>query len=219
MPVPIDFQILRHIAESASGLRYQDVWFVITRDPRGGPVVTPQFTKPTVEDPDATVIFCAAVDYPPSPTVTLAQIGIDPEVIDLLNVTVPEDPAQMDAGGTFAADAVFWSLSAVEKFLTPYYASVYGDEGGRMVEAVLGVLQPGIDVILDPLADAPPYTLAAPDQAFAIAHLPNSEYVGETMDLAGNLFSLHPGGAVRRIVPRPRGGYGAEGDGQSGSRA
>lgn len=202
---PVNFQILRHIAESASGMRYQDTWFIVRNDPQFGVVIDWRHEEPEVDDPEATVILCEKMEYLPPPAVTLAKIGAGPETIDLLNVTVPPEPAQMDPGGTFGADAVFWSVSAVEKFLTPYYASVYGDGGGRMVEALLKVLQPGIEEsIPDRPADEPPFTVAAPDQAFAIAHLPNSEYVGQDMDFAGNMFSLHPSGAVKRITPRPR---------------
>ena len=202
MPKPaINFQILRHIAESASGLRYQDTWFVITQDPEHGPLITPQPTAPVVDDPDATVIFCERVDYARPPAVTQARIGSEGVVIDLLNVPVPAEPAQMDPAATYAADAVFWSLSAVEKFLSPYYASVYGDDGARMVAAILEVLKPATSEQLrkDQVEGVNP--------AFAIAHLPNSEYVGvEETEIISNMFALRRNGDVHRITPRPRAG-------------
>lgn len=124
MPKPkVTFQTLRFIAESASGMRDKDLYFVVSGDSAGYSWPT----DPVEPTEDTVVIHCAPVADPIS-TVNCAQIAAGGTHVDLLNVGVKavwphEDP------GTFSADAVFWSVSAVEKFLVPYYASVYGDQG------------------------------------------------------------------------------------------
>lgn len=204
----VDFQVLRHIAESASGLRYQDTWFVVSEDPVFGKTINFQHTEPE-ETPDTVVIQSQKVEYGQPPQVGYARIGTgtgEEGSIDLLNVSVARSEAQMDPAIAHGrADAAFWSLSAVEKFLTPYYASVYGDTGGRMVQAVLDVLRPqaAAEMEQDGAADR--------TQAFAVIHLPNSEYVGvDEPEALATLFSLHESGDVRRIRVRPRGGYGPD---------
>lgn len=231
MPKPaIDFQILRHIAESASGMRDQDTWFIVSeKHPNddtehhpenhddGKVIIYWQHKAPTVDDPNTTVIYCQAVKDSRLPEVKYARIGMGPydaETIDLLDVYAKESVAQFDPPVAHGrADAVFWSVSAVEKFLTPYYASVYGDDGGRMVEAVLRVLRPTeADLDRDAADDRAP--------AFAVVHLPNSEWVGENdPDVLMNLATIHGPGDVRRVRAHPRGGYDPDGAPQKvGSR-
>ena len=159
MPKPnVTFETLREIAETASGLRNENLYFVI----RGDPAAYTWQTTPPEPSEDTVVIHCNGVDDPPS-QVSFARIGTPGDTpVNLLCITVP--PLAPHPGGTYAADAVFWSVSAVEKFLVPYYASVYGDQGPQMAQQVLQ--------ILDTAA-------AAEGDAFAVAHLPSSEYVPE----------------------------------------
>lgn len=191
MPKPnITFVTLRQIAESASGMRDQNLWFVVTGDP-----ATYTFsTMPVHAADDTEVIFVAAVKDPVS-TVDCAQIGIaGGEPVDLLGITVK--PIGAHPGGTYAADAVFWSVSAVEKFLVPYYASVYGDQGPKMAQAVLNVLLPPTGTAEGGEA------MVEDDTPFALAHLPSSEYVGEPdteISFVSRVVSLHPGGHVKRV--------------------
>lgn len=155
----ITFEILREIAETASGMRNQAGYFVISGDPVGF-----RFSDslPNPLPPDAVVIPCNAVNDP-KPSVSFAEIGFkDGNKIDLLDICV--GPIGPHPAGCFAADAVFWSVSAVEKFVVPYYASVYGDQGPEYTQRVL-----------DLLLREPESELA--DPPFAVAHLPSSEYV------------------------------------------
>ncbi len=198
MPKPnITFVTLRQIAESASGMRDQDLWFVVT----GTPAKYTWSTKPVHAGDDTEVIYVAAVKDPVS-SVDCAMVGVPGhKPVDLLGITVK--PIGAHPGGTYAADAVFWSVSAVEKFLVPYYASVYGDQGPDMAEAVMNVLLHGVE-------SADGETMVEDDTPFALAHLPSSEYVGEPdteISFVSRLVALHPGGHVRRVplAPRPQG--------------
>jgi hypothetical protein len=186
MPKPtVTFEVLREIAETASGLRNEDLYFIIRGEPGESATYTWQTTPPADSD-DTVVIHCNGVDDPPT-RVDYARIGTAGEAqVNLLRITVP--PVPPHPGGTYAADAVFWSVSAVEKFLVPYYASVYGDEGPRMAQQVLQILD----------------TAAAEEgDAFAVAHLPSSEYVPE---YAPHLVVLNRSGRHRRVaVDGPQG--------------
>jgi hypothetical protein len=188
MPKPnLTFVTLREIAESASGMRDQDLWFVVT----GDPVRYTWSTKPVHAGDDTEVIYVAAVKKDPVSLVDCAMVGVPGhKPVDLLGITI--GPIAPHPGGTYAADAVFWSVSAVEKFLVPYYASVYGDQGPDMAQAVLDVLLRGVERAGDEEDEAP----------FAVAHLPSSEYVGEPEadpSFVPRLAALHPGGHVRRV--------------------
>lgn len=181
MPKPnVTFETLRLIAESASGMRDQDLYFVIRGDPAG----YSWQTDPVEPTEDTVVIHCAPVDDPVS-TVDLARIGARGTDVDLLAIKVPAVWPH-ERPGTYRADAVFWSISAVEKFLVPYYASVYGDQGPSYAQAVM-------DALRRPAAETE-------EVAFAIAHLPSSEYVTE--EEAASLVALHPTSAHRFVAPR-----------------
>jgi hypothetical protein len=177
MPKPkVTFETLRLIAESASGMRDHDMWFVVTGD---DPVTYTFFPSKQVETDDTVVIHSAAVNDAP-PTVAFAEIGTNVDTaVNLMCIDV--GPVAPHPGGKcLAADAVFWSVSAVEKFLVPYYASVYGDTGGAYAQAVLNAMLHPDEV--------------TGEQNFAMAHLPSSEYVIEQVP---NIVALGPGGAQR----------------------
>lgn len=203
MPKPIiTFETLRLIAESASGMRDQDLWFVVT----GSPATYSWSTRCVHAGDDTEVIHVAATAQDPVSTVDCARIGVPGREVDLLGITI--EPIAPHPGGTYAADAVFWSVSAVEKFLVPYYASVYGDQGPQMAQAVLDVLLPGGESV----GDADAVGEEEDDKPFAVAHLPSSEYVGEpesaTLAFLPRVVTLHPSGHVRRVplAPRAQGG-------------
>jgi len=155
----MNFEILRKIAETASGMRETDLWFVV-KDEK----FTWQLSEPR-DAPEGAVVIPVAKTPDPGPLVTEARISdAAGPGINLMEVKVPARGPY--PGGTYPADAVFWSVSAVEKFLLPYYASVYGDQAPEAVATVLAILRPPADgARLEP----------AP---YAIAHLPSSEYVG-----------------------------------------
>jgi hypothetical protein len=149
------YQELRKAVECAASYRDQEVYLVV--DDEGWSVQT---MMPIVKE-GAAVIPCkspgAATARPP---VLLAKIGIDKEKpADLLDL---KDPAGKELG---SADAVFWTAAAVEKFLVPYYASVYGDQAPKKLDELIGIL----GAVRDPSTDL--------DGAFAVAHMPKSEYV------------------------------------------
>lgn len=199
MPKPnITFVTLRQIAESASGMRDQDLWFVVTGEP-GEPAKYTWSTTPVHAGDDTEVIFVAAVKDFVS-TVDCAMVGVPGhKPVDLLGITIK--PIAPHPGGTYAADAVFWSVSAVEKFLVPYYASVYGDRGPDMAKAVMDVLLLGIE------SEEGGEGMVEGGRPFAMAHLPSSEYVGEPdmeINFVPRLAVLHPGGHVKRVPLAPR---------------
>lgn len=156
----VDFELLRQIAEAASGLRDQDLWFVISAvdTPEGVETTFTWTNTPPNLGPDDVVIYCQATPND-APVVTYAQVGANSTPIDLLTLE-PSGYPPNPLGGPYQADAVFWSLSAVEKFLVPYYASVYGNDAPEYVKAVL-------DVLYNP----------GEMQAYAVTHLPSSEWV------------------------------------------
>ncbi|HEY0021742.1 MAG TPA: hypothetical protein VGB24_02500 [Longimicrobium sp.] len=181
----INYDILRRVAETASAYRYKDIW--ITVGPEDGQlVIRVHDAKPTCED--CAIFPIAKVDYGSSPSVEVATIGSESNPVDLLNLEVPA--GQMIPAGTYAADAVFWSQSAVEKFMIPYYASVYGDQADVVVQTLLTVLKPAAQ-------DG-----SEPDPAFAIAHLPGSEYVTLANEGLPHLFLIRQSGRVEGAAKR-----------------
>lgn len=81
--------------------------------------------------------------------------------------------------GTFP-DALFWTESAVQKFLVPYYAAKSAAD--PRVDRVIRTL---LDTFNGKLPKKPPVDDGAPAsdgtvEVFALAHLPKSEYTGET---------------------------------------
>ncbi|HVG45778.1 MAG TPA: hypothetical protein VM890_13650 [Longimicrobium sp.] len=213
----LHFEILRRIAETASGMRYQDTWFEVTDT---DVLIYTTEPAPSQLQPDSTVIKCTAWKEPDIPQVTTATIATDTNSIDLLAVEVPEQELQGWAGPmTLPADAVFWSASAVEKFLIPYYASTYGSLAPKAVTQLMGIFVPpnseefkgnGMMELVDtekPLVDVPlnegtpTVAIAYPagyDQPFAVVHLPSSEYLGDAGDPTGG------GGAMDTGDPLPR---------------
>ena len=217
----LHFEILRRIAETASGMRYQDTWFEVTDND-----VQIWDHEPTGRElqPDSTVIKCTAWPRPDIPQVTAASIASADQVIDLLNVQVPAAELQgwgevtsQPGGQPMQADAVFWSASAVEKFLMPYYASTYGSMAPKAVTQLLNIFVPpgspelqgnGMINLMEQSGTLPPNlapTLGTPDvsitnptgydQPFAVVHLPSSEYTAGTPEGDGTSGSASSGGA------------------------
>ncbi|HEU4560732.1 MAG TPA: hypothetical protein VFS20_22960 [Longimicrobium sp.] len=182
-----DFTILRQIAEAASGARGDlipdVVWLVYDpslpdHHPYAGKVQVwrhkpEQGTDKDVSD-DAIVIETLSRTTRPATPPTYARIGRNGKTYDLLDLSAkardeadPATDAVNEAGP--AADAVFWTESAVEKFVVPYYASVHGPRAARKVAAVLKVLH---DSDGEKARDQ-----NAAVENFALIHLPTSEYI------------------------------------------
>src|SRR5688572_25015400 len=114
----LNYQELRMMVEAAASYRDQEVYLVV--DDQGWSVQT---KRPDAPEGKA-VIPCKSPGPPTArPSVGYARVGIDPadpdKAANLLQLK-PGDPNSR-------ADSVFWTPAAVEKFLVPYYASVYGD--------------------------------------------------------------------------------------------
>jgi hypothetical protein len=216
----IHFEILRRIAETASGLRYHDTWFVITDTD----VKIYRDQEPQEVPFDAVVIKSTAWKKPDIPPVTCAFIASGENEIDLLNVPAPPEELQGWGSATMKADAVFWSASAVEKFLTPYYASTYGSLAPEAVAQLMNIFVPPgspelkgnmMMQVVEPAAEldtgecttlgTPTVTVTDPigyDQPFAVVHLPSSEYTAGTPDGGDGLprlYTLHRSGAVKKL--------------------
>jgi hypothetical protein len=170
-PTPIlDYRDLRRLAEYASGVRECDepVWLaafgngVIQRidDPAAYPRST-----------DALVVATrVGAGRGNCDTTRFARIGNEPgekKSVDLLKIYYRGEPT--------AADSVFWSQSAVEKFMVPYYASVYAGEAADKIKAILGLLGSPQQIRL-PSGEIED----TPYEVFALIHLPQSEYVDAT---------------------------------------
>jgi hypothetical protein len=187
-PVPdphahVDSIQLRLIAEAASGLRGEPVHFVA--GPKGGVREFYPHEKggalPRDLPPGDELVVIPALTQdvaplrPPLTTATIQAQGVALP-IDLLNLP----------NGLGAADAVFWSESSVEKFLIPYYASVYGNQAARAVGDIL-------EAFHGDRGGGPPASggrLTDPDAlTYAMAHIPKSEYVtlADSTDVGASL--------------------------------
>jgi hypothetical protein len=130
----LDSRQLRRIAEAVSGYRGSfRFWLVLTQD-AGGTLAWEVMRDDPGDVPHAVVIPCQTLKdavRPPLAAATLQAAGAEP--IDLLNLNLEDDGGNV----VHTADAVFWGDSSVEKFVVPYYASVYGDQAGEAVTELL----------------------------------------------------------------------------------
>jgi hypothetical protein len=161
----LNYQELRRMVEAAASYREKKVYIVV--DDKGWSVET---KEPTNTDGKA-VIPCMSPGRPTArPPVALAQIGTvadNPEKppVNLLKLKLPGSDREEPA------DAVFWTPAAVEKFVVPYYASVYGDQAPKKLSDIINVL----GAVRDPAARGA--ARSETGDAFAVAHMPKSEYV------------------------------------------
>ena len=161
------YRDLRRLAEYASGVREGDtpVWLAAFSDGIIERIAEPMATSRPV---DALVVATLVGDGRGNRDHTrYARIGTVKDgwdSVDLLDVPF--------RGEHKAGDSVFWTQSAVEKFMVPYYASVYAGEAAEKIAAILGLL--GSTQQIQPASgevDETPY------EVFALIHLPQSEYV------------------------------------------
>jgi hypothetical protein len=186
---PITFEMLRAVAEAASGTRDAPAWYVRdthTDDPkkRGIIQVFVQEPREGVDYHPGSLVIEVGQDpgvMPPPPATPpgWGRLGFSVErSLDLMDVLRKIHPER----GEVAADSVFWTESAVEKFVVPYYASVSGPGAENAIGRVLRVLH----------RKSPNRPLAGgegapePGEAFALVHIPTSEYF--QADLAGTEF-------------------------------
>lgn len=162
---------LRKIAEGVSGYRGSTrFWLVLTQGDDGSLMyeISPEDPGPL---PDAVVIPCQTTREAERPPVVHASIrarGAEP--VDLLHLRLENDEGDV----MHTADAVFWGNSSVEKFVVPYYASVYGNEAGEAVTELLNTYN-GIRTDSPALeeADGEPNRT----EVYGLVHIPRSEYI------------------------------------------
>ena len=185
----IPFTLLREVAEAASGTRDQTTWYVRDMgadDPKKRGIIQ-VFTKEPEEGVDYTpgsLVIEVARDPgilpPPAPVPpSWGRLGFAADrSLDLMDVLRKIHPER----GKVAADSVFWTESAVEKFVVPYYASVAGADAVTALRNVLKVLHRKSPDAAPPGREGEPRA----GEAFALVHIPTSEYF--QADLAGTEF-------------------------------
>ena len=186
---------LRKIAEAVAGYRESPTfWLVLTQDADGSLAyeVRPQDPGPLS---NAVVIPCHTPKVAERPPVTAAFIqAAGAEPVDLLHLRL-EDLEDDEGNAAHTADAVFWGESSVEKFVVPYYASVYGDEAGEAVTELLNAYN-GVQAESARLEEAdgvPNLT-----EVYGLVHIPRSEYIeldesDSTSAAASRARRAHPG--------------------------
>jgi len=214
------FEILRRIAETASGMRYVDTYFEIVSINDGENYEIRVHSPDPPPDNGNFVLKCTAWQRPKVPTVAAGSItssGANPVVVDLLNIPVPEEETQGWTGAkqanaapptSFGADAVFWSAAAVEKFLVPYYASTYGSLAPRIVAQLMNIFVPPdspetqgngmMDMANVPRADIPANatlvpTLGTPTDADVIVNPPDYDQPFAVVHLPNSEYTPEPG--------------------------
>ncbi|HEX2092443.1 MAG TPA: hypothetical protein VHG28_08575 [Longimicrobiaceae bacterium] len=168
----LDSYGVREIAEYASGVRGEKVYLVATPDPAlpGNYLITPS-TVPVAPGPDQVVVPCnTAYIQPGRPKVTKVTVVFDLEHADGTEHRVTQDVSQYDA--------LFWSESAVEKFLFPYYASKYQWAAAYWLDAIS---THWYGFVPDPASGLPSMSQAAGrttegSDSFAMVHYPRSDY-------------------------------------------
>jgi hypothetical protein len=170
------YRDLRGLAEYASGVRCSEpVWLAACGDGVIQHVADP--ASPDGLPPNVWLVRTEVGDGRGNRDSTqFARIGREPGEwgsVDLLEIPF--------RGELKAGDSVFWTQSAVEKFMVPYYASVYAGEAATMIGAILGLL--GSKQSISGEIEGTQY------EVFAVIHLPQSEYVGvnEASALPGDL--------------------------------
>lgn len=152
---------LRKIAEHASGVRDRTLYFIIRE---GGEVEVRDEDPGCIDDATVVAAHTETVKKGGRPNLTGARLQVPTEFgipveLDLLDLE-PQGPRRVEA------DAVFWSESAVEKFLVPYYASKHGHRGGEAAQRLVDLFHHG----------KRPGSQDDGSTVVAIIHVPTSEY-------------------------------------------
>ncbi|HEU0299012.1 MAG TPA: hypothetical protein VFR37_06140 [Longimicrobium sp.] len=165
-------QQLRRIAEGVSGYRGSPrFWLVLTQGEDGSLAYRAEPEDPG-SLPNAVVIPCQtplAAERPPVVSATIQAAGAEP--VDLLHLHLEDDEGHV----IHTADAVFWGESSVEKFVVPYYASVYGNDAGEAVTDLLNTYNgtgAAEGAELEGTEGEP-----NPTEVYGLVHIPRSEYI------------------------------------------
>lgn len=192
----LGYQTLRRVTEWASGVRGDEpTWFVIRHGlTPDDAIIEPWETDPHAflppEELEQVVIIPSFVGHGVGnrDAIEFARIGPKPSGENSVNVIDPK--------GVYG-DSVFWTQSAVEKFLVPYYASVGGADAANQVETVLKLLGNPREVEEGRATDGP--------VVYALVHLPQSEYTD--IDRLNRVRAWAPGVPLNLAV-----GYSADED-------
>ncbi|HET7229542.1 MAG TPA: hypothetical protein VFJ16_06035 [Longimicrobium sp.] len=151
---------LRELADAAAG----------SRGPRGEPFYllggpNPRIVRGVVGQPP-----------PPDAVVEVDTIDVTPDrpLVTSLQLSASDRTLPLELAEKY--DSVFWSESAVEKFVIPYYASKVLWEAGKVLNKLTynWYLFPEDDIPADPTGQDP--AVPADSIPFAIAHTPDSDY-------------------------------------------
>lgn len=156
MAPKITWRQLRQMAESAHGLQEKRLGI---RPDASGRYIVEVFNESNSND------YKFELDAIPNPK----QGTLEVKLPGIKTDNLPTKPTNDDF--TSIADAVFWSMAAVEKFLVPYYSSVI--ELDRVMKEVRERF--------------------ANQNVLAFIHLPNSEIIDDAGMLKSfNLFAVQP---------------------------
>lgn len=185
LQIDMTWRQLRKLAEAAHGFQQSGARMIR----RGGQV--------TIESPEKVLPLAASqTDAPQSNEEVVLTVSSQPIAAKAKTLQIVLNDVRIE-GTTYGdiagiADAMFWSLAAVEKFLLPYYI---GFED--------------IDVVREKVRDR----FKQPN-VLAMVHLPRSEWVDiETRKLAGfttassELQILGPGAMLAAIEIEPNSGH------------
>jgi hypothetical protein len=183
----IPAELLRRVAEAADGHRGQDYWFVFSVDEEDHPngrrrhFVSRGFERKVDTDPD---IEASSRRHRIGPFRTPAWGNKRERTMTGLTVrsrrnNQAERTHNLSPG---ALDSIFWTESAIDKFLIPYYVRIHGWAYGADLHAAFN----------EP-------------EVFALTHLPGSEYVARMVEspTKGEGFIIEeitPGYAARKAA-------------------
>lgn len=187
----LDSQELRRIAEAVSGYRGEPQYWLVLRQGADGSLEHRIRREDPGYLPDAVVIPCRTPKAAARPPVEHAMVQAEGgPPINLLHLHMEDD----DGDFAHAADAVFWGESAVEKFVVPYYASVYGNDAGEAVTQLLNSYN-GI-AVGNPKAEGVEVPRAT--TVYGLVHIPRSEYIeiGDDPTAQGGVVARHERFAV-----------------------
>lgn len=162
--------LITRLAEAADGIRNgKEIYFVaqLKPDPETGHDVIGHFSNPddALKHPKAKVALESGGYLIFGPFETKDDEDYEPKNIEKV-VIYPcgKEPITLE-GDKF--DCVFWSLSAVDKFVMPYYTSLGGLERAKRVRkdfikttSIAGIHIPGSDIVNDTSAS----TSATPEE-------------------------------------------------------
>lgn len=196
----LDSLVVRDVAEFVSGLRGNVVSFV-----REGSQLIPELLPEGSATPVEGALFTADARRirPDRPAPSRVALRVEPAP-GIETRWIPLVPVLDGAGRDRVPDSAFWTDSAVESLLLPYYASVKERQAWRFLAVLMakweGLVSPdaygraALDTAVSELEEVQPGPMD-PSPVFATIHLPRSEYA-EDADTRAVLLALRPDGTA-----------------------